>query len=206
MIKAVQETDRSDYQEHRVVNWTPAIYSALYIYRASTHHATRVSPSYLVYGENAPLPFQYQFTPQPPTNQVTHKDMIADRLSTLYKVIPSLRASYNQFATTREGRKVLVRPAKYTISEKVLLCNSKIDKAKSSPFELKWLRLYIIHFFGDKAPYADRGAYRLRTIPELGKRYGILKNPVNWSRLRRWLDADDDEYKRDNGDEIVREE
>jgi hypothetical protein len=206
MIKAVQETDRSDYQEHGVVNWTPAIYSALYIYRASTHHATGVSPSYLVYGENAPLPFQCQFTPQPPTNQVTHKDMIADRLSTLYEVIPGLRASHNQFATTREGRKVLVRPAKYTIGEKVLLRNSKIDKAKSSPFEPKWLGPYIIHSFGDKAPYADRGAYRLRTIPELGKRYGILKNPVNWSRLRRWLDADDDEYKRDNGDEIVREE
>jgi hypothetical protein len=103
------------------------------------------------------------------------------------------------------GTKVLVRPAKYTIGEKVLR-NSKIDKAKSSPIEPKWLGPYIIHSFGDKSPYADRGAYRLSTIPELGKCYGILKNPVNWSRLRRWLDVDNDEYRRDNGDAIVREE
>ena len=188
MIKSVQDTDRDE--KTGVVNWQPAIYSALYVYRSSPHHATGVSPAYLVYGENIALPFLHSHQPPPtPRDQVSHKKQILDRLAYLREAIPGLRGAHHQFARTKEGRKVLVRPAKYNVGDEVLLLNSggKV-LGYGSAFVSNWIGPYKIHAI------LDKGAYKLSTIPKDGKRVGVLKNPVNWSRLRKYVPQGDDEF------------
>ena len=82
IIKSVQDTDWDEVTG--VVNWQPAIYSALYIYRSSPYHATGVSPAYLVYGENIALPFLHSHQPPPtPRDQVTYKRQIHEWLAYL---------------------------------------------------------------------------------------------------------------------------
>jgi hypothetical protein len=114
-----------------------------------------------------------------------HKQQVLERLTYLREAIPGLRGAHHQFAQSKEGRKVLVRPAKYNIGDKVLLRNSKLDKAIShgSAFESKWIGPYTIHTI------LDKGAYKLATTNR-----GLLKYPVNWSRLRRFVPEGDDEY------------
>ena len=188
MVRSVQDTDRDE--ETGVVNWQPAIYSALYVYRSSPHHATGVSPAYLVYGENIALPFLHSHQPPPtPRDQVTHKKQISDRLAYLREAIPGLRGAHHRFARTREGRKVLVRPTKYNVGDEVLLRNSgnKVLGYRSA-FATDWIGPHRIHAIFDK------GGYKLSTIPKDGKRAGVLKNPVNWSRLRRFVPEGDDEF------------
>ena len=109
MAKAIQETDRDVAGK---LNWQPAIYSALYVYRVTPHYATGVSPAYLLYGENVALPFQHAHAPR---DQVTHKKLINDRLECIREAIPGLHGSHHNFACTKEGRKVLVRPTRYAV-------------------------------------------------------------------------------------------
>ena len=188
MIRSVQDTDRDE--ETGVVNWQPAIYTALYVYRSTPHHATGVSPAYLVYGENISLPFLHSHQPPPtPRDQVSHKKQIHDRLAYLREAIPGLRGAHHRFARTKEGRKVLVRPIKYNVSDEVLLRNSNGKVlGYGSAFGSNWVGPYRIHTIFDK------GAYKLSTIPKDGKRAGVLKNPVNWSRLRKFVPQGDDEF------------
>ena len=108
LVKSIQDTDR---EEDGTVNWTPALYSALYIYRSSKHSATRISPAMLIYGEKLKLPIM--FDPQTPSNQIQHKEQIADRLRALKAFVPGLRTSQFKFSVTKEGKKILIRPAKY---------------------------------------------------------------------------------------------
>ena len=197
MVRAVQDTDRDE--ESGVVNWQPAIYTALYVYRASPHHATGVSPAFLVYGENIALPFMHSHEPPAaPRDQVTHKKQIQERLSYLREAIPGLRGAHHQFARTKEGRKVLVRPAKYSGGNEVLLRNDKNILGYGSAFASNWLGPYKIH------TALDKGAYKLSTIPkEPGKRPGVLKYPINWSRLRKFVPEGDDEFEAANSLEIL---
>src|SRR5208282_2131104 len=149
MIKSVQDTDRDE--ENDMINWQPAIYTALYVYRSSPHHATGVSPAYLVYGENIALPFLHSHqSPPTPRDQVTHKKQILDRLAYLREAIPGLRGAHHQFARTREGRKVLVRPTKYNVGDEVLLRNSGSAKdgkvlGYGSAFPSNFIGPYRIH-------------------------------------------------------------
>src|SRR5208282_79214 len=111
----------------------------------------------------------------------------------LQETIPGLRGAHHQFARTKEGRKVLVRPAKYNVGDEVLIFNSgkaKDDKilGYGSAFGCPWIGPYKVHAIFDK------GAYKLSTIPKDGKRAGVLKNPVNWSRLRKFVPGGDDEF------------
>ena len=187
MVRSVQDTDRDE--ETGVVNWQPAIYTALYVYRSTPHHATGVSPAYLVYGENIALPFLHSHQPPPaPRDQVSHKKQIHDRLAYLREAIPGLRGAHHQFARTKEGRKVLIRPAKYNVGDEVLLRNSGNVLGYGSAFGSNWIGPYRIHSIFDK------GAYKLSTIPKDGKRAGVLKNPMNWSRLRKFVPQGDDEF------------
>ena len=186
MVKCVQDVERRD---DGIVNWVPAVYTALYVYRASPHHSTGVSPSFLIFGEDIRLPLHFNYKPPPPKDQVTHKKQVLERLEFLKTVIPGLRSSHYQFAVNREGRKVLVRPAKYNVGELVLMRNYRKASAISSPFILDWVGPYKIHSIGDK------GAYQLQTVPPPGtKRPGLLKKLVNWSKLRRYFKEDDDEF------------
>jgi hypothetical protein len=132
-------------------------------------------------------------------NQQMHKEQVLERLSYLREVIPGLRGAHHQFAQSKEGRKVLVRPLKYQIGDIVLLRNSKLDKAigHGSAFESKWIGPYKIH------TVLDKGAYKLATM-----KAGVLKHPVNWSRLRRFVpEGDDDEFTHASEGEVqVQEE
>jgi len=102
MIKAVEDMDRKDGK----VNCQPAIYMALYVYRASPHHATGVSPAYLLYGENISLPFLHSHQPPAaPRDQIMHKQQILDRLAYIRETIPGLRGSHHRFACTKERSK-----------------------------------------------------------------------------------------------------
>jgi hypothetical protein len=123
--------------------------------------------------------------PPTPANQQLHKEQMLERLSYLREAIPGLRGAHHQFAQSKEGRKVLVRPLKYQIGDMVLLRNSKLDKAigHGSAFESKWIGPYKIH------SVMDKGAYKLATM-----KAGVLKHPVNWSRLRRYVPEGDDEF------------
>jgi len=148
-----------------------------------------VSPAYLPLGENIRLPFQYCHTPPPPRDQLTHKAQIAERLVHFQTIIPRLGSAHYKYAMNKDsGRKVLVRPAKYQIGELVLIRNYKRNQNISSPFDTQWIGPYRIHSLGDK------GIYRIQTVPKPGKRPGLLKNWLNWSRIRRILPAGDDEF------------
>ncbi len=57
-----------------------------------------------------------------------------------------------------------------------------------SVFGNNWIGAYKIHAIFDKE------AYKLSTVPKDGKRAGVLKNPVNWSRLRKFIPQNDDEF------------
>ena len=187
MVKAVEDTDHDDTGH---VNWQPAIYTALYVYRASPHNATGVSPAYLLYGENISLPFLHTHQPPAaPQNQVSHKEQVLEHLAYIREAIPGLRGSHHQFARTKEGRKVLVRPTRFSMGEKVLMRNPKDGYiGYGSAFASPYIGPYEIRSAGDK------GTYRLATIPLDGKRPGLLRNPINWSRLRRYVPEGDDEF------------
>lgn len=181
-VKSIKDTDRED----GTVNWTPALFSALYIYRASTHSATGTSPAMLVYGEELKLPIM--FDPATPANQIQHKEQIADRLRALRSFVLGLRTSQFRFSMTKEGRKILIRPTKYQNDEKVLLRASKYDKAghSASPFEYRYMGPYEIH------KILTKSAYVLKTIPENeGDRLKYFRKPVNWSRLRRFIENEE---------------
>lgn len=121
LVKSIQDTDR---EEDGTVNWTPALYSALYVYRTSKHSETGTSPAMLVYGEELKLPILYEQTGQP-KNQIQHKEQISNRLRALRAFVPGLRNSQFRFSVNKEGRKILIRPSKYKVNEKVLLRVSK---------------------------------------------------------------------------------
>jgi transposase InsO family protein len=188
MSKAVEDTDRDD--SDGTVNWQPAIYTALYVYRSSPHHATGVSPAYLLYGENVALPFLHKHqAPATPRDQVTHKNQLAERLAYIREAIPGLRGSHHQFARTKEGRKVLVRPARYAVGDHVLIRNPNLGYVgHGSAFGSPYIGPYEIRSIGDK------GAYRIATLPKDGKHGRLLKNPINWSRLRKFVPEGDDEF------------
>ena len=188
MVKAVEDTDRDEVTGR--VNWQPAIYTALYVYRASPHNVTGVSPAYLLYGENISLPFLHiHQPPATPNNQISHKEQVLERLAYIREAIPGLRGSHHRFARTKEGRKVLVRPTRFAVGEKVLMRNPNDGYiGHGSAFASPYIGPYEVRSIGDK------GTYRLATIPSDGKRPGLLRNPINWSRLRRYVPEGDDEF------------
>ena len=180
LMKSVHDTNR---KEDGTVNWMPALFSALYIYRLLTHSAIGTSPAMLVYGEELQLPIYYNNS-LPPSNQIQYKEQIANRLRALRSFVSSLRTSQFKYSVDKEGWKVLIHPIKYQIDEKVLLCVSKFDKTRhsASPFEP--------HFSG---PYQitqvlSKGAYRLKTIQVNGGAVKFFRKPTNWSRLRRYFE------------------
>jgi hypothetical protein len=175
IVKSVSEVDK----DGDTVNWTPALYSTLYVYRATKHSITKVSPAMLVYGEDLVLPFQY--SEKPPVNSIQHKEQILSRLQALRQYIPGLRNSHVRFAETREGKKILIRPMAYKVGESVWLRHTALDKPgiSPSPFAPRWVGPYEIH------QILSKGAYVLKT--NKGK---YLRKPVNWSRLRRYIEND----------------
>jgi hypothetical protein len=181
-VKSVQDTDR---EEDGTLNWTPALFSALYIYRSTKHTATGTSPAMLVYGEDLKLPMHYQENPAP-SNQIQHKEQITNRLKALRSFVPGLRTSQFKYSVDKEGRKVLIRPTKYQIDEKVLLRVSKFDKAghSASPFEPRYTGPYQI------AQSLTKGAYRLKTIPQNEEPVKFFRKLTNWSRLRRYIEEE----------------
>ena len=190
MVRCVEDVNKDN---DGVVRWLPAIYTALYVYRASVHHSTGVTPSYLVYGYDIQLPIHYDGKLSPsaekPPNQIAHKQQILERLSYMKDVIPGLRNAHYRYAISKEGRKVLVRPLKYNVGELVLIANRNISDSKTaSPFDLPFVGPYKVHEIGDK------GAYKLQTIPKPGQRPGYLRNLVNWTRMRRYFPEGDDEF------------
>ena len=183
LVKSIRDTNR---EEDGTVNWTPALFSALYIYRSSTHSATGTSPAMLVYGEELQLPIM--FDPETPTNQIQHKKQIANHLRALRSFVPGLRTSQFHFSMNKEGKKILIRPTKYKNDEKVLLRALKYDKAGhyTSPFEYRYMGPYQIH------KVLTKGAYVLKTIPEgEGEKPKYFRKPVNWSCLRRYLEHEE---------------
>ena len=118
-----------------------------------------------------------------------HKQQILDRLAYICEAIPGLRGSHHHFARTKESRKVLVRRSKFIVGEKVLMPNPKLDYiGYGSAFGSPFIGPYEVRSIGDK------GTYRLATIPKDGKRTGLLKNTINWSRMRRFVPEGDDEF------------
>ena len=73
----------------------------------------------------------------------------------------------------------------------------------SSAFASPYIGPYKVYSSGDK------GQYRLQTIPkELGKKPRLLRYPINWSLLRKYVPEGDDEFfvkenNDDNSEEAV---
>jgi hypothetical protein len=169
MTKVVEDMDRDEATGN--INWQPAIYTALYVYRASPHHATGVSPAYLLYGKNISLPFLYTHQ-QPDTSrdQVTHKKQIQERLEYTKERIPGVRRAHHKFARIEEVRKILIRPIKYSVDDGVLMRNPKNNyTGYGSAFASPFIGPYKVYSSGDK------GQYRLQTIPKrTGKKAGLM--------------------------------
>jgi hypothetical protein len=183
LTKSIQDTDR---EEDGTLNWTPALFSAVYIYRSTKHSATGASPAMLVYGEELSLPILFD-SAQSPSNQIQHKEQIANRLTALRAFVPGLRTAQFKYSVDKEGRKVLIRPTQYKVDEKVLLRVSKFDKAghSASPFEPRYSGPYQI------AQTLSKGAYRLKTLPVGEEAVKFFRKPTNWSRLRRYVEGEE---------------
>ena len=74
------------------------------------------------------------------------------------------------------------------MGDEVLLHNNSKVLGYGSAFGNNYIGRYKIYAI------LDKGAYRLSTVPKDGRRAGVLKNSVNWTRLRRFVPQGDDEF------------
>lgn len=78
----------------------------------------------------------------------------------------------------------MVNSFRFQLGDKVWKRDSKYDGKGFVPvFAPRWTGPFAIHSVYDK------GAYKLRTIPEAGKNPGYLRHPINGSRLKPYVEG-----------------
>ena len=165
------------------VHWSPLLHTVLWVYRATPHSVTGLSPALLALGRELRLPMDLQASMESdvaPLTDVEHRELIArrlhwitDRIDGLQELCHGRRDSSSKYeAQFQLGQKVWKREPKYD------------GKGKFVPvFAPRWTGPFVIHSVYDK------NVYKLRTIPDDTKKVGYLKNPVNGHRLKPYIDS-----------------
>lgn len=192
IINAITKARESKSEERRIVDeeeiewresglhWVPLLSTVLWVYRATPHAATGLSPALLAMGKELVLPFDAVEEPTPRTDEM-HRELIAKRLQWVVDAIPGLQELQNR---GRTGKDPDTNP-KFSLGQKVWKRESKYDGKGFVPvFAPRWTGPFIIHSIYDK------GVYKLRTVPTEGKNTGYLRNPVNGARLKAFVEGD----------------
>lgn len=113
-----------------------------------------------------------------PVTDEEHKAFIAKRLELITDRIEGLKE-------LRYGQRDSQCAAAFELGQRVWKRVPKYDgKRKFVPvFAPRWTGPFVIH------SVYDRNVYELRTIPDGNKNVGYLKNPVNRSRLKPFVDV-----------------
>lgn len=160
------------------VNWTPLLYSALWSYRVTSHSATGVSPSFLVYGFDISLPANA------PINlldrPVNPAEVVASQIKHLQTTVHDIR---QQQFDLRLPPPQSARP-QYSVSQHMWLRASATDQMPPV-FTPRWKGPYVVY------QVLDRDAYPLRANSRIaGKRSGYPPTPINGHRLRGFQSSD----------------
>ena len=165
------------------VHWSPLLHTVLFVYRATPHSATGLSPALLALGHELHLPMDVAEGSGEVTIPLTdeeHTAIIAKRLRWVTERIDGLKE-------LRYGRRDSSDKcdARFQLGQKVWKREPKFDgKGKFVPvFAPRWTGPYVIHSI------YDRNVYKLRTVPDGSKKTGYLKNPVNGHRLKPFVDG-----------------
>ena len=164
-----------------MVHWSPLLHTVLWVYRSTPHSVTGLSPALLALGRELPLPMDISTGPGTspdvaPLTDDEHKAIIAKRLRWITERIEGLQE-------LRYGRRDSVCTARFELGQKVWKREPKFDGKGFVPvFAPRWTGPYIIHSVYDK------NVYKLRTIPDGQKKAGYLKNPINGSRLKPFME------------------
>ena len=174
----VEEDEVPALTQTQAVHWSPLLHTVLWVYRASPHNATGLSPALLALGRELKLPVD--ITPDQEVCLLTdddHKEIIAKRLTWITDRIDGLRE-------LRYGRRDSTCTVQFELGQKVWKREPKYNGKGFVPvFAPRWTGPYIIHSVYDK------NVYKLRTVPDGLKKVGYLKNPINGSRLKPFVDA-----------------
>ena len=175
----IDEEDAVPVPAARVVHWSPLLYTVLWVYRATPHSATGMSAALLALGRELRLPMDASHpSPPPSVTDAAHKELILKRLQWVSDTVPGLRALQAPAAE-------VTTPPRFQLGQKVWKRESKYDGKGFVPvFAPRWTGPFVIHSVYDK------GAYKLRTLPSDGKRSGYLRNPVNATRLKPYVDGE----------------
>ena len=161
------------------VHWSPLLDTVLWVYRATPHSATGMSPALLAFGCELRMPFDRP-PPAVPLTDDEHKAQVLKRVRWVVDAIPGLREL--QGPTNNSPPPEFSR---YQLGQRVWKRESRYDAKGFVPvFAPRWTGPFVIHSVYDK------GAYKLRTIPSNGKKAGYLRNPVNASRLKPFVDGE----------------
>ena len=177
---ATPVVDEDDIVHHGTpVHWSPLLDTVLWVYRATPHSATGMSPALLAFGCELRMPFDRP-PPDIPLNDDEHKAQVLKRVHWVVDAIPGLR----ELQVPDDDGPPPVFP-RYQLGQQVWKRESRYDTKGFVPvFAPRWTGPFVIHSVYDK------GAYKLRTIPSGGKKAGYLRNPVNASRLKPFVDGD----------------
>ena len=174
---AVVDEEEEDVVSTGGVHWSPLLYTVLWVYRATPHSATGMSPALLALGKELRLPMDRPSDTIPDTDD-THKELVLQRLKWVIDAVPGLHE-------LQAPRSTPAPPNAFQLGQKVWKRESKYDGKGFVPvFAPRWTGPFAIHSVYGK------GAYKLRTIPENGKRVGYLRNPVNGYRLKPFVDGE----------------
>lgn len=177
------EIDEVPVDPNAAVHWSPLLHTVLWVYRASPHNATGLSPALLALGRELKLPMDVSGGSLPDLSPLTdedHRSVIAKRLTWITERVEGLHDLYRG---RRDSASKFVSP--FRLGQKVWKREPKYDgKGKLVPvFAPRWTGPYVIHSVYDK------NVYKLRTIPDGTKKVGYLKNPINGSRLKPYVEA-----------------
>ena len=161
----------------QTIHWSPLLYTVLWVYRATPHSVTGMSPALLALGRELRLPMDPPAPSSPRTDQA-HQELVLKRLQWVVDTVPGLRE-------LKHPPKSVVLPYTFQLGQKVWKRESKYDGKGFVPvFAPRWTGPFVIHSVFDK------GVYKLRTIPADGKRPGYLRNPINGARLKPFVEGD----------------
>ena len=163
--------------------WSDLVPAVLWAYRTTPHSATKMSPAYLVTGTHVRMPFDKptkNIGIPIPTDEVSHHELITQRVRLLTDIIPGLREAC---IPSKKDPKL---PEQFGIGDWVWLRDTKFDVGSNPVFAPRWSGPFQVW------EVWDNNVYRVRSHPKYSgkKTPGLLRNPINGVRLKKFYDRD----------------
>ncbi len=184
----------SAYVQNNPTHWEEKLPYALFAYRTAEHSSTKATPFYLVYGRQARLPVEIDFSAQP-----HHTGDQVDNLSVRCDAFVELacsreEASRNIRAAQAKQKKyhdAKVEVEEYQVGEKVLVHNTRRLARKGGKLGARWTGPYSVKSVLTNGTYALDG----------------VRSIINGSRLKKYMSEEDNpRFKACNSDFPLTEE